>query len=315
MTSSAYTGSSGRIRTRQVVSHMVTPKITDVRELPGDSAFLIDDGETAVLYDTGFGFTGYAVSDRIAAELGDRDLDYILLTHSHYDHVLGTPYIKRRYPGARVVAGSYAARIFSKESARATMRRLDRSHAATCGVTDYEDLVDELAVDIEVEDGDVLECGSMTFEVIGLPGHTKCSVGFNLQGHDILLGTETLGVYFGGDRYLPSCLVGYGMTLDSLGRVRDLGRGGMVIPHYGYVDPGEAARFLERSESNLRMIADRITGILSSGGTKEDAIAYFTDGFYDDEVRKVYPVDAFELNTGIMVDLFRRELLPDTDQS
>ena len=31
--------------------------ITDVRTLPGDSGFLIDDGKTAVLYDTGFGFT------------------------------------------------------------------------------------------------------------------------------------------------------------------------------------------------------------------------------------------------------------------
>ena len=26
--------------------------ITDVRAIPGDSAFLIDDGQTAVLYDT-----------------------------------------------------------------------------------------------------------------------------------------------------------------------------------------------------------------------------------------------------------------------
>jgi hypothetical protein len=33
-------------------------KITDVRVLPGDSGFLIDDGKTSILYDTGFAFTG-----------------------------------------------------------------------------------------------------------------------------------------------------------------------------------------------------------------------------------------------------------------
>ena len=39
--------------------------IYDVRAHQGDSAFLIDDGKTAVLYDSGFGFTGFAVAERI----------------------------------------------------------------------------------------------------------------------------------------------------------------------------------------------------------------------------------------------------------
>ena len=289
---------------------MVHLEITDVRELPGDSAFLIDDGETAVLYDTGFAFTGYAVADRIHEELGERGLDYILLTHSHYDHALGTPYILKRYPDAKVVAGSYAAHIFSKESARATMRHLDRACASSYGITDYEDLIDDLRVDVAVDDGDVVECGSMTFRIIGLPGHTRCSIGFYLENHGILLGTETLGVYFGEGKYLPSCLVGYGLSLDSLEKVKKMDIRGMVLPHYGYVDAGGASEYLERSESVLREIAGNVVNILSSGGTREDAIAYFRNGFYDDVVKKVYPVDAFELNTGIMIDLFTKELLP-----
>ena len=69
---------------------MIPLTITDVRAVAGDSAFLIDDGETAVLCDTGFGFTGYSVADNIQRILGDRPLDYILLTHSHYDHALGS---------------------------------------------------------------------------------------------------------------------------------------------------------------------------------------------------------------------------------
>ena len=63
-------------------------RITDVRAVPGDSAFLIDDGTTAVLCDSGFAFTGRAVADNLRQVLGKRTLDYILLTHSHYDHVM-----------------------------------------------------------------------------------------------------------------------------------------------------------------------------------------------------------------------------------
>ena len=64
--------------------------ITDVRVHPGDSGFLLDDGQTAILYDSGFAFTGYAVADKIKTILGARPLDYIFLTHSHYDHALGS---------------------------------------------------------------------------------------------------------------------------------------------------------------------------------------------------------------------------------
>ena len=33
-------------------------KILDMRVVPGDSGFLLDDGETSILYETGFAFTG-----------------------------------------------------------------------------------------------------------------------------------------------------------------------------------------------------------------------------------------------------------------
>ena len=42
--------------------------VTDVRAIAGDSAFLIDDGKTAILVDSGFGFTG----DTVAAHVRDR---------------------------------------------------------------------------------------------------------------------------------------------------------------------------------------------------------------------------------------------------
>lgn len=109
---------------------MESIKITDVRALPGDSAFLIDNGKTAILYDSGFAFTGYKVADRIKAILGNRNLDYIFLTHSHYDHALGSVYALKYWPNAKVVAGEYAAKIFAKPTAKAVMRELDNKFAA-----------------------------------------------------------------------------------------------------------------------------------------------------------------------------------------
>lgn len=283
--------------------------ITDVRALPGDSAFLIDDGVTAVLYDTGFAFTGYAVADNIKRVLGDRSLDYILLTHSHYDHALGSAYLRRRYPNVKIVAGAYAKSIFQKPSARAVMRDLDHKAAKSCGIIEYEDLIDELTVDIAVSDGDLVSCGDMHFTVVALPGHTKCSVGFYLAEQRLLLGTETLGVYFGAGTYLPSYLVGYQMTLDSIRKARQLDVGHILLPHYGLVSDEEARNYLDHAEEAAVHTARMIRELLMTGKTPEEVLDHMTHTLYTPQVKPVYPIDAFRMNTGIMIDLIRKEQL------
>lgn len=284
-------------------------KITDVRALPGDSAFLLDDGKTSILFDTGFAFTGYQVADKVKELLGKRPLDYILLSHSHYDHVLGVPYIMRYYPNAVVIAGEYAKKIFDKPSARAIMRDLDRSYAKKCGITEYEDLIDELKVDIAVKDGDVITCGDMDFTVINLPGHTRCSVGFYMPENRLLLGSETLGVYFGGDSFLPFYLIGYKMTLDAFQKVKQYDIERILFPHYGVVEGKNARIFLEKFEEHARKIAEKIKEILQKGGSCEDALAYYEEKYYTENVKPTYPIDAFHLNTSIMIELIKKELL------
>ena len=284
-------------------------QITDVRVHPGDSAFLIDDGTTAVLYDTGFAFTGYAVAEKIGKVLGGRPLDYIFLTHSHYDHAAGTPYICARYPNVKVAAGEYAVKIFAKPSARAMMRDLDRRFAKKCGVDEYEDLIDRLHVDIPVKEGDIISAGSMDFTVVDLPGHTKCSVGYYLASEKLLLGTETVGVYDGGDIVVPSYLVGYQMALDSISKAERLDIDNILLPHYGVLDGEKASFYLSEGRKSATETADEIVKILQDGGAYDDVLRYFREKFYRGNVPSIYPEDAMELNTGIMVKLLERELL------
>lgn len=283
--------------------------VTDVRVLPGDSGFLLDDGKTSILFDTSFAFTGYRMADKVKDLLGERKLDYIFLSHSHYDHVVGAPYVLRYYPEATVVAGEYAAKIFAKPTARAIMRDLDHKYAETCGVTEYEDLIDELKVDITVNDGDSITCGDMSFTVISLPGHTKDSIAFYLKEKKLLLGSETLGGYFGNDTYLPFFLVGYQMSLDAFEKVKKMGIDYMLLPHYGVVDKEEARRFLKNAEWVFRDTAAEIVKMYKAGGTVEDGVEYYKKRFYTDIVAPYYPIDAFRLNTSIMVELIKKELV------
>ena len=288
-------------------------KVTDVREHPGDAAFLLDDGKTSVLLDTGFGFTGFAIADKVKAALGDRKLDYIFLSHSHYDHALGAPYAKAYWPDAQVVAGEYAARIFAKDSAKAVMRKLDREFATTCGVGEYEDLIDRLAVDIPVADGDTVKAGDMEFTVVALPGHTKCSVSFYLASEKLLIACETLGVYDGDKTIMPSYLVGVQMALDSIEKAKALDVEYILAPHFGILNAEQSAFYFGNMEKSARETAEELIAILKNGGSKEEAFAHYEKKFYHGKIKEGYPRGAMELNASIIIGLIEREFLAPTE--
>lgn len=282
--------------------------ITDVRCKKADAAFLLDDGKTSVLYDTGFGFTGECIADNVQAALGDRPLDYIFLTHSHYDHALGSANVLRRYPDAKVVAGSYAASVFSREGAKRVMRDLDSKYAETCGVTDYEFLGDELRVDISVEEGDVIRAGDMEFKVINLPGHTRCCVGFFCETEGLFLGAETLGVFDGDQTILPIYLVSYADAIASMEKVEHLPVKKMLVPHWGLLDEEKTQFYLANMRPAAEEAARDVLAALKAGTPEEEIVQNFKNKFLHGYIREIYPEDAITLNTTIMVRLIKKEL-------
>lgn len=281
--------------------------VTDVRSNPGDSAFLIDDGKTAILYDSGFGFTGYSVAKNIQSVLKSRSLDYIFLTHSHYDHALGSAYLRRVFPSVKVIAHEYAAYVFRRPGAIQTMQLLDQNNAKQCGIDDYDFLGKELCVDIPVKDGDTIQAGDMTFEVLGLEGHTKCSVGYYCKAHKLLLSSETLGVYDGRTTITASYLVGYASTLQSIDKVLNLDIENVIAPHLGLLTPEQTKFYLANIRQANMDVADFLATHIKAGESTDLIIEAFKDRYLHGYMKDIYPIDAMRLNTSIMINLLKRE--------
>ena len=284
-------------------------KVTDVRCQKGDAAFLIDDGKTSILYDTGFGFTGYAVAENIKKVLGERPLDYIFLTHSHYDHALGSAYVLRHFPNAKVVAGTYAADVFKRDGAKRVMKELDSKFAKQCGVTDYEFLGDELRVDILVDDGDIVKAGDMEFEVISLPGHTRCCVAFYSAKEGLLLSNETLGVYDGDTTIMPVFLVSFSDALSSIEKIEERKVTSIVAPHLGLLNQTQTDFFLGNMKSAAQNTADHFLDSIKNGLCDDEIIEQYKQKYWHGYIKEIYPEDAMALNTSIMIRLIKNELL------
>ena len=244
--------------------------------------------------------------ENVAKVLGERKLDYIFLTHSHYDHALGSAYVLRRYPEATVVAGRYAASVFPRPGAQRVMRELDGKFAAENGVTDYEFLGEELRVDIACDDGDRIRAGSMDFQVLSLPGHTRCSVGFYCADQKLLIATESLGVYDGAEGIVPSYLVSYEDVLRSVERMESLEIEGILSPHFGLLNAEQTAFFLKNARRCAVEGRDFLLGLATAGKTEEEMLCAFRDKYGNDYIRSIYPDAAMRMNTMIMIEMLKR---------
>ena len=131
------------------------------------NAYLIVDepGGTGVLVDSN------SVTDPLAerAEREETQITHLLLTHHHYDHVVG----------ARKLAERFDVPIVAHE------------------LTD--EAIDE-KVDETFTDGDVIETGGLRIEVIHTPGHCGDHVALNFNGSDVLTADVLFKGTVGGTR-------------------------------------------------------------------------------------------------------------------
>ena len=112
-------------------------------------------------------------SEHILRVIREKKLDVkmILLTHGHFDHVLGVPGILSAYPGLPV----YITETDYPEA------RDGGSFGYAMGAVDSVHYYDE---------GSVVELGSLQIKVMRTPGHTPGSV--TLQVEDVLFTGDTL---------------------------------------------------------------------------------------------------------------------------
>ena len=289
-------------------------QILQVSDTPGGDAWLILTPRKAALYEAGYAFSAPSILTHLRSLLEGRTLDFILLTHSHYDHASGAALIKRAYPEARVAASAYCARVFTRPGAIRTIREMNDNAARLYGLYPYEDRLDELRVDLPVVDGDVIDLEDVKLTVWETPGHTKCSISF-FSDDGLLLMSESLGALAElprdqGDYLIaPACMVGHAKSLSAIRRAIAARPNRILLPHYQVVDGAVPERYLERSLYWHERGRDLLLEGWRSGKSLEDLARDWKALFYTPAVARIQPEAAFDLNLQYIIPSILKEYL------
>lgn len=104
------------------------------------------------------------------------DIEYILLTHGHGDHIGGVKGYKKDFPNAKVVSHVLEKELLNDGTLNSSLEIFGTS------IT--------LDADLYINDMDSLKCGTMEIIALHTPGHTKGGLCFLVN--DVLFSGDTL---------------------------------------------------------------------------------------------------------------------------
>lgn len=280
----------------------------------GDSHLIIGTDKTAIV-DTGMAYCADQVINNIRAVLArhmpqHQQLDYIFLSHSHYDHLGALPYLRQTWPDLQVFGAAHAARVLQRPNALHAIRKLSEGGATLYGkskIAPYDDSL--MKVDHTVDDGDQLDLGNCTITTLVTPGHTQCSLSF-LVDDTLLFASESTGYTSKCGRVNTTFVNSYIQAIESIKKCRELNAAKIVSPHYGLLSDTAAATYWDQCLQAAEYCKDFILSRAQQGMDEDKILAACFDEFYDDICRQEQPYRAWRLNTLAAIRTVIKELCP-----
>lgn len=274
----------------------------------GGEAILILGSEKTGLYDCGMACFSDRLIENIHNVLDEqnRTLDYIFLSHTHYDHIGALPYLLKEWPDVKVCGGEKAVKVFASEGAKKTMVRLGNAAKEQFG-TDIEITAEGMRVDIVMSDGDSISLGREKVTAFVTKGHTDCSMSYMLDPQKILFASESTGVINGTGFMYPSILKNFDDAVESALKLKKLEVNDIIVPHYGVLEKGAKKTFfddfIEAAKAERELIFEGIRE-----GLSDEEILERHKAVYWSEARNVnQPYPAYKLNAEITIRLTRND--------
>ncbi len=274
----------------------------------GGEAFLYLGTESTVLHDLGMACFNKELIENLEEALGGRSLDYILLSHTHYDHMGALPYVLKRWPEAKVCGCEKTASVFQRDGAKKMIVSMGQSAAEFYGKDPAEVTADGIRVDIILKDNDVIDLGAgETVTAYETKGHTDCSMSYFVEPVGLMFASESTGVLEAPDRLHGSVLKSFDESLAAARRLKELDIKHLLIPHFGLTTDETRERFFDWYIEEALREKELIEDCFARGMSEEEVFEEHKKVYWNDTRAIYHPYRAYKMNTEIIIHMLNTQ--------
>jgi 2-aminobenzoylacetyl-CoA thioesterase len=236
-------------------------------------------------------------------------VDYIFLSHSHYDHVGALPYVLDRWPQTKVCASEKTKYIFSREGAIKLMKELGEAARDEYTDSKAEIRTDGLRVDIVLADNDTIKLGKETVRALETKGHTDCSMSYAVEPQKVLFTSESTGVVVPQKAYVSSeILKSMADSLAACDKCEAYAPEIIICPHYGVVPKVFNKEYFKSMKADAERKKALVKEFADRGMNEEEILEAYRDKLYEPGEQ---PLSAFLENAANVIRVMLKEINKD----
>ena len=268
---------------------------------------------TAALVECGTGAGALILAEQWSALAEKPAVKYIVILHSHFDHVGGLPVLKELFPQAQVVASSPARDLLKNEKYisfiadnNAVVTQLYKQKG-WIGQDPPAYSENSFPVDITVGEGDKLELDSgISLEFIDAAGHSVCSIAAYIPSEQVMLISDAAGAIYSDEFIAPVFFHDYAQYLQALKKlapypVKAVGLGHSRIP----VGTEQCRNFFDLAIACAQQSYDSIAASLATGEDETSIAQYLYDNTTIESIRH-YSYDTMLASMKLMVKTVKK---------
>ena len=206
------------------------------------------------------GAMAHVIPDMLT-QLNDLEVDlerirYLVILHSHYDHLGMAPYLVKQWPWLTVAISKVGARILTNQKALKAIQDHNNSMLMAKNSVDQIEplnLVKEgFPVHLIINGGMELNLeNGVKLQIIDVPGHSVCSIAAYFPREYALFPSDSIGSLT-EERILPMGSSNYDDFQESINKLSNVGAEIVCLEHFGALTPPEGIEFCERVKKEAK---------------------------------------------------------------
>ncbi len=217
--------------------------------------------------------------------ISPQDICYLVILHSHADHIMTFPALQEAFPWMQIVAPDKSNKTLNDEKLIGKFKESDLWIAQALfkagqgdGVV-HQSPLHHFPVDLSLEGGDQLDLGKgVKLKVLETPGHSPDAVSLYFEDEGVLFVSDTVGLYYPPDYIKPNYFYSLAIHEASLQMIQDTRARVLCKGHQGIVTGiKEVQDYIKMAFIGIENFKGYVRNALNTGRDQKDLSKEFTD--------------------------------------